>query len=92
MAKSWMHNAAYRPKRILEDKKASAVCYNTNVLGNIAINPNYQAYKQWLKKNGVDWRKKVAGHYFNPDMKNYDETVLDAQNSFGDMLKYVFNA
>ena len=61
-----------------------------HVLGNIAINPKYNmAYKQWLKKNGVDWRHKVAAHYFNKNMKRYNESALQADNSFGEMLRYV---
>ena len=89
---SWMYNASRRPQYILEDKKKGAVCYNMHVVGNIAFNPNWNHYQKWLKKNGVDWRHKVAAHYFSPVMKKYNATALNADNSFGEMLRYVRDA
>ena len=86
VSSSWMYNAGRRPKEILEK---DAVCYNMYVVGNIAFNPNWNHYFEWLRKDGVDWRHKVAAHYFNRTMKNYDEAVLREDNSFGEMLRYV---
>ena len=87
--KSWMYNASHRPRTIL---KANDTCYNMHVVPNIAMDPNFSGYKKWLMKNGVQWRKKIAAHYFNKRLKNSNEAALQADNSFGEMLRYIYNA
>lgn len=86
----WLHNASYLPKSILESKKST--CYNMYVVDGIATQPMWSKYQEWLKADGVQWRKKVAAHYFNKDMKAYDESSIHANNSFGELLRYVLDA
>ena len=87
----WLYNASERPRSILEDGHTD-VCYNMLVVDGIATNPNWSHFPQWLVPNGVDWRRKVAAHYFNADLKNYGEERVQARNSFGELLRYVLEA
>lgn len=87
----WLYNASERPRSILEGRKGK-VCYNMLVVDGIATYPNWSHYQQWLREKGVNWRKKVAAHYFNSEMKQYNETHVHARNSFGELLRYVLHA
>ena len=84
----WLHNSAFKPTDILE--KDTTVCYNMYLVWDIATNPTYsKAEKVWLKEDGVKWEEKVAAHYFNRKMRQFDEHVLIQTHSFGKMLRYI---
>ncbi len=85
----WLHNSAFKPKDILEEKNTD-VCHNMYLVGDIATDPTYpHAEERWLKKDGVKWQAKVAAHYFSKHMRQFDETVLEKDHSFGQMLKFI---
>ena len=86
--RDWLYNAARLPTKILEDK-SSSLCYNMHVVSDIATQPNWSSFRQWLKVDGVKWRGKIAAHYFNTGIKHYNETALQANSSFGELLRHV---
>ncbi len=90
-SKDWTYNSANVPTDILLHGK---VCYNMYLDYSICNNPGWaQAPKKWLKHNGVVWRSKTAAHYFTKRNFLYDdERLLDKDDSFGEMLRYVNNA
>ncbi len=83
----WLHNSAFKPTWILKENRW--VCHNVYIVPDIATNPYHSQYEMWLKKDGVKWQDKVAAHYFNRKMKNFDKTVLNGDHSFGEMLRFV---
>ena len=79
----WLYNSAYKPRDILENNTAM-VCYNMYLVDGIATKPYHaKAAEVWLKEDAVDWEAKVAAHYFNKEMKQFDEAVLERNHSFG---------
>ncbi len=85
---SWLKNSAVDPKNFLE--RDNNTCYNVYVVNGIASDPMFSKYSLWLTKGGVKWQDKVAAHYFNRKMKKFDESVLEADHSFSEMLRFVF--
>lgn len=88
---AWLWNASERPRHILENKN-STVCHDMLVVDGIATQPDWYRYAQWLHVNGVNWKNKVAAHYFDKKLKSFDETKVNASNSFGELLRYVLNS
>ena len=87
----WLYNAAQRPTGILISK-TSEECFNMYVVDRIAADPNWVDFKRWRVPNAVDWRTKVAAHYFNKDLKVLDESAVNADNPMGEMLRHVLQA
>lgn len=90
----WLYNASEYPRNILESN-TSKVCYNMYQDPNIAVNPTWRyAERDWLKPDGVKWRVKMAAHYFNKNLKNWNETSLERNktNSFKEIIQYVLEA
>ena len=86
--RDWLYNASNRPTSILINKK-DPVCYNMHLVDNIATHPKWSQWKEWLEADSVKWREKIAAHYFNKELKNYNESAVQANNSFGELLRYV---
>ena len=85
----WLYNCALLPTAILQDEKSST-CYNMYLDDTICIYPNVaQAPKWWLSRNGVDWRKKTAAHYFVKSGYPKNEKLLNADHSLADLFRYV---
>ena len=84
----WMYNAGNRPKQILKKNKKyhSKIC----LVDGIATHPAWsEALKKWLVKKGVNWQAKIVAHYFNKRLKDRNETVLEDDNSFGEMMRFI---
>lgn len=88
----WLHNASFKPAGILQDKK-SDVCYNMYMVDGVATNPAFShAGKLWTQHDGVEWRTKVAAHYFDKTIRKFGEDSLDRKDSIGELLRHVMNA
>ena len=84
----WLYNCALYPTDILQEKKGS--CYNMYLDDTICIYPNVaQAPQWWLSRNGVNWRKKTAAHYFVKTGYPSNEKLLDADHSLAELFRYV---
>lgn len=84
----WLYNCALYPTGVLQDK--SKKCYNVYMDDTICIYPNVaQAPKWWLSRNGVDWRKKTAAHYFVKTGYPANERILKADHSLAEVFRYV---
>jgi len=76
---------------LLTDPKG--VCYNVYLDDTICIHPNWGKQRQWLNRNGVEWRTKTAAHYFVKDRIYHDgEGLLEENHSLAELLQYVHNA
>ena len=87
----WLHNVSFKPTSILLDKKDS-VCYNVYLDDTICVHPNWGNQREWLRKNGVQWRSKTAAHYFvKSNIQNDNEKILGENHSLAELLQYVHN-
>lgn len=88
----WLHNASFKPAGILQSKEPN-VCYNMYVVNGIATDPSYKlAGTLWTQRNGVNWRSKVAAHYFSKNIRQFQESALNRQDSIGELLRHVMDA
>lgn len=90
----WVHNAAFAPAAILLDK---STCYNVYSDGTVCQDPKWGNAEWWLHPGKVDWKSKVASHYwFNKILTTRnipsDESVLRINIPLADMFKYVVDA
>ena len=89
---SWLHNASFKPAGFLQDKK-NAICYNMYVVDGIATHPAFsKAGTLWKQRNGVDWRGKVAAHYFDKSIRKLGEGSLGGDSSIAELLRHVRDA
>ena len=87
----WLHNGSFKPASILLDKKDS-VCYNVYLDDTICVHPNWGNQREWLRKDGVQWRSKTAAHYFvKSNIQNDNEKILGENHSLAELLQYVHN-
>ena len=85
----WLYNCANVPTNLLVDK-SSDFCYNMFLDETICLNPNYGNAKTfWLTRNGVNWRKKTAAHYYVKNGYPNDERLLKADHSLGELLRFI---
>ncbi len=86
----WSYNSAGIPTKMLQ----AEVCYNVYVDATICVPRWSEAPAIWLVHNGLNWRSKTAAHYFSKHnyFKQDDESLLEKDNSFGEMLRYVNDA
>ena len=67
-------------------------CFNVYVETEIC-KPHYlDAHKTWLEHNKVNWRIKPAAHYYKRFLKppTEDESILNGNSSFSEMLQYIY--
>ena len=89
---SFVHNSQSMPAVFLKDNNSS-ICYNMFVVHGVATQPTWeQAPILWKQRNGVDWRGKVAAHYFDRSIRNFGESVLRGDSSIAELLRYVRDA
>ena len=85
----WLYNCAIVPTSLLQDK-SSDFCYNVYLDETICLKPNYgNARTFWLTRNGVDWQKKTAAHYYVKSGYPADERLLKADHSLAELLRYI---
>ena len=88
----WLHNGSFKPKDFLLEKH-SDVCYNVHLDDTICIHPNWGKQREWLLKDGVNWRTKTAAHYFvKTNIPHDGEGLLNEHHSLAELIKYVHNA
>lgn len=87
----WVYNAGTIPTKLLLDKKRKD-CFNVHV-DNEICKPNYpQAYEKWMRHGGVNWKTKIAAHYYKRYLKltKEDESLLEKDTSFSEMLRTIY--
>ena len=87
---SWVYNAGAVPTRLLTAKRSD--CFNVYVETEIC-KPNYMdVHKTWMQHNKVNWRIKPAAHYYKRNLKlpKEDESILNGNSSFSEMLQYIY--
>ena len=91
---AWVHNAAFAPSAVLLD---TSTCFNVYSDGTVCQDPKWGNAGWWLQPGKVDWKSKVASHYwFNKILTKghvqSDESVLTRDIPLADMFKYVVNS
>ena len=87
----WVYNAGHVPTMLLADKKRSE-CFNVFVDTTICSPTFGLARELWLKPFGVDWRTKIAAHYYRRKLLLpwEDEYLLEGNSSLSDLLRNVY--
>ena len=93
-ANLWVHNAAFAPSYALLDKSS---CYNVVSDGTVCQDPKWGNAQWWLTPGRVDWKSKIASHYWFNKILTYahvpsDESVLTKNIGLAEMFNYVVNA
>ena len=87
----WVYNAGTIPTKLLLDKNRRD-CFNVHVDSKICKPKHSQVKKKWLRHNGVNWKTKIASHYYKRFLRltKEDESLLEQDTSFSDMLRNIY--